>query len=83
MEKGFWIWFQEWNSNGNCTTYGGERYFTSKEELQKWLDNYIPNFEGCSLHWDYDEEVDVIDVKTTNEDVINATERIEQIIGEE
>jgi len=48
--KLIWIWFQEWNGQGNCTGYGGERDFKTKKELQKWLNNYVPNFENCTLH---------------------------------
>ena len=80
--KLIWIWFQEWNGQGNCTGYGSEIDFKSKEELEKWLNNYIPNFENCTLHWDFLESRDTIDVNITNEDVINATERRNKILGE-
>ena len=80
--KLIWIWFQEWNGQGNCTGYGGERDFKTKKELQKWLNNYVPNFENCTLHQDYIEEKDKVDIEITNENVVNATQRRNKIIGE-
>ena len=49
------IWFQEWNQEGNKTSFCGEEIFSTEEEMHEWLGAYSPNFEGCYLEWGFGE----------------------------
>jgi len=41
--------YQEWNAEGNCTSYCGS--VDTFEELEEIIENYTPHFEGCHLRW--------------------------------